>query len=268
MELVGPNSVVGIQVGELSPKMTLPTFDVDNQNTMAADGSATGTVVSSLTGTLLYVYWANAGAFAGNLAVSQVAPTLSGDTGGIYLLGTGPVTSLIRFLGWIVLDAAGDLVDLPTGRLVANYYNRRPANVLLQPGYVDDNAPTTFTSQRPSWRELNATYQIPFIDNGEDSTRWGFVATLGAVAPATGPQVGIGFDIDTNPSAFASFGAAAVSGSSVSAEIDLAPSGPGFRSARFLSWTNNLVVTYSADVARNGGTVDPCATYMTGRVWV
>ena len=270
-ELVAPNSVVGFNGAGISlkPSMSMPTFDIANQNTMAADGSATGTVVDTVTATLMFVYWAGAGAFAGNLAVSQVAPTLSGATGGIYMLGTSGAAAQIRFIGWIYLDSGGNLVDTEASRLVANYYNRRPSRMFLCPNYADDNAATTYARASATWTTIAATAaasRLEYIGNGEDAVHFGLNVTLGAAGPINASLFGLADTNVTNPEVQASFPITEPAKSSIYiAHVPLVVT-VGYRTENALVQSGNAV-TILADDARNGATADPAATYLSGVVY-
>lgn len=115
---------------------------LSTHNLIGATGTDAG--ASLAVSTLYYAYVSNGSASYAprSLRLSTTAPT---SYNGIqYLAATGNGANW-RFVGWVRTDGSTQFVDSVTKRLVVNYYNVRPMLLEQYPGYVDDNAGTTFT---------------------------------------------------------------------------------------------------------------------------
>lgn len=257
---VRPNSAW--QGTPLDESTVYGSLDTSGTQGITATGAADGVVINTRVSTLLYVYHCLAGAMAGQnppLGFSTTAPTY---VNGTQYLGTSGNALQCLFIGWVFLDAAGNMNDSVTQRNVVNFYNRRPSVLSLAPGYNNNNAATTFALTANVWARVAAgtADTAEYISNGEDAIYADAWFTLGAAAPAAIVQVGIGDNSNTTPSAVASFGALAVAGSSCAVSLAVGPYTPAKRTLTLLGYTANLATTFEADQARNGSASDPQST--------
>lgn len=265
LETVGMNSVVNTTV---IPPDIATTWDISTQNAMGNSGNDLGTLVNASTNTTFNIYWANSGPFAGGLGFSTSPPTL---LLGQYVLGSAATPADFRFLGWMRVDSAGRMNDSITARNVINFYNRRLLTLNQKPGFVDNNASTTFSRSLNVWGRLNngTNDSVDFISNGEGGLKFTMVVTIGSAIAGTFSSVGIGQNSTTTPSTSASFGPLAVTFSTATCDMVFNPGIAGFglfRSIYMLCMTSNLAQTFLADQVRNGAATDPVATYLNGLV--
>jgi hypothetical protein len=247
---------------------TTYNFTTSTTNGVQQDGTSDGVLVNANVSTLLYVYWCGAGDFAGGMGISTFAPQFS-DSTGLYTLDVGGAGSSCLFIGWIYLDAAGNMTDTQSSRLVCNYWNRLPTRLALLPGYNDNGAGTTFALNTANWAKLNGGTgdTALWIANGENDISAAARFTLGGAAPAAVVQVGIGDDSAVTPHAAASFAQLAAAGSSTGCTIAISGRTSGLRTIYLLGMTGGLATTFQADQARNGSAEDPCMTGLEGIVW-
>jgi len=259
LDPIGPNSVAGGVV--IAPGLT-STFDTATQNAMAGTGLSTGALVSASANTVFAVYWCSAGDFSGGLGFSTTMPTLQA---GILSLGAGAIPIKCRFLGWIRTGAAGALVDDLQNRQVVNFLNRRPTALYLNPGYVNDNAVTTYNRNSATWTTLGATAansQCTFIGNGVDAAVFTFNAMIEG-APAGTVKFGIGLST-TQPLAEGSFSANAGNRPSSACTYVFLPAANVLHTPQMLTQNSVNNATYVADTARDGAAADVPATLMVG----
>jgi len=152
--------------------------------------------------TLYYVYVSNADATfrPSKLGASATAP--SAYRGSRYLATSGNGANW-RFVGYVRTDGSTEFVDTAQNRLVVNYYNRRPLDVFANPGYVDDNGYTTYTTTSTTWVAANGGTgsRIAIISNGEDVTLIHGTATVVADTNSRLISIGLGVDSTTNATA-------------------------------------------------------------------
>jgi len=241
-------------------------FDISSQHAMDNTAADTGAIVNASLSTTFAVYWCTAGAFAGGLGFSTTMPT---RVSGVYLLGNGGNAAGCFFLGWIRVDGSGNVNNTTANRGIINYYNRQSLSLLATPAYVNDNAETTFAMGASlTWAQINGGTgdSVQYIANGEDAIDLGMQAVLGAAAPAGGPyEFGIGDNSTTSADSSACLLGAAAKYSSVSSLLTIVPSA-GYRTANMLCMNKNNGLTFIADRARNGATVDPKGTFLVGSV--
>jgi hypothetical protein len=112
-----------------------------------------------------YVYLSNASASyaPSSLRASTTAPPVP-NYNGVKYLGTSGNAANWRFVGWLRTNGSTEFVDDPNlGRLVINYYNRRPLSM-----YFTDNT-NSWNYTLTTWRPFNNVAVVPFIANGEDA---------------------------------------------------------------------------------------------------
>ena len=117
---------------------------------------------------------------------------------GVKYLGTSGNAANWRFAGWLRTNPSTEFVDTLQDRLVVNEYNGIWKPLYLQPGYVDDNAGTTYT-QLTAFAEVNGGTGArgSFISNGRDAVR--MIANMVCENTIAGHSglVGIGIDSST-----------------------------------------------------------------------
>lgn len=248
------------------------TRDVaDNLITVTgADSGAAGAV-----STLYYVYVANALATFSPSSI-RLSATAPGLVNGVKYLGTTGNALNWRFVGWVQLNATPNFESSLLSRLIINYYNKIALALYANPGFVDDNATTSYTTSSATWIRVSAatgiggvtTSTLSFISNGEDdvdydATFFGFGANGGGV-----PVVAIGVDSITQAAVTGELAAAASSVSSstmIGSKVTLAE---GLHTLEML--IASIVAnpsTFFADVGRFGGSAaDEPATMMSATV--
>lgn len=239
-----------------------------SDNRIAADGTDAGAALA--VSTLYYVYIANSQASfsPSSIRCSLQVPTLF--NGVKYLATTGNGVNW-RFVGWVRTDATGangNFVDNATDRLVVNYYNRREANILLTPGYVDDNALTSYNFA-PSGglaKIKGGTGDTgSYIANGEDNVE---ITAVSSLASQAGVSTYIGIGDNSATTAVAACWARGTNDQSISCSYDSVPA-EGYRQVFLLaSNTGAGNSTIYADAARLGGSKDPYLTYLTATVMI
>jgi len=240
-------------------------FDISAQNAMDATATSTGSIVNASLSTTFAVYWCNGGDFAGGLGFSTQMPT---RVQGTYVLANTAVGRTCFFIGWIRVDAAGNVNNSTAHRDIINYYNRRDLVLAASPQYADNNADTTFAVTANVFGQINGgtNDNVSYIANGEDRVFLEANLVAGGAVSALGPvAIGIGDNSTTVPDSVSMLAAAAASRSSASALFVAVPAA-GYRTAAMLIWTSNNAFTVLADSARHGSTLDPRATFLQGVV--
>lgn len=167
-------------------------------------------------------------------------------------------------------DDAGGSGATPGSRLLLNWYKPRPRSIQCCPGYVNDNATTSYSATFTSWVAANggtnATFK--FLSSAEYAAN----LTLSAHGLATNisflPGAGIGIDSTTSP---------AVSNFIFANTTDSAPTSCTYSGILSLgvhsitlclcSLNGSSSVTWYADANRNGATADTMITCIQGTVW-
>jgi hypothetical protein len=139
-------------------------------NLITALGADSG--VAGAANTLYYVYVSNSKSpFAPNsIRLSNNPPSL---VNGVKYLGVAANALNWRFAGWVRLNATPNFESSLTSRTIVNYYNRLALSMYVNPGYVNDNAATTYLINTTTYSTLAAFVgsgisKLTFISNGED----------------------------------------------------------------------------------------------------
>lgn len=259
-----------------SENVTLGSGKVLNNtdNLITALGADAGSAMAA--STFYYLYLSNSSA---SFAPSSLRASINGPTSlnGTLYLGTSGNAANWRFIGWVFTNASTQFEDSPTNRLVVNYYNRVKKSLFANPGYVDDNADTTYALVSAVWAALNGGTgsQVSFIANGEDAVSLGYVATVdidfgASFAPVA--YIGIGVDTTTDP---VNASRIANNDSSIAQTHVLSETAaydfvsPGYHTADILGvMEGDSTVLVYADFKRLGASADPSATRLEGSVSV
>lgn len=167
-------------------------------------------------------------------------------------------------------DDAGGSGATPGSRLLLSWYKPRPRNIQMCPGYVNDNASTTWTTTSTSWTAANAGVNstFKFLSSGEYEAK--FHLSAHTICGSAGIPAGVGIGIDTTTSPVVSnFNVSTTANSSPTACNYDGILSLGVHSISFcaVSFNGSSTVTYYADIARVGASADPMLTYITGTVW-
>lgn len=237
-------------------------------NLISATGTDSGGAMAA--STLYYVYASNSSAsFApSDLRASATAPTRGTTAGtsrlGIYYLADSGNGANWRFVGWVRTDGSTNFVDTTTDRLIVNYYNRLDLSILLQPGYVDDNATTSYTLASGTYVALNGGTgaTASYIANGEDAVT---AYMAGSADPAAGQSINYGIGDNATTTAYgATLGNVTVRTHAAIPFISIPA--VGYRTLSLIGSVSGGTTTIYADTDRDGGTTDPRATYLQGTV--
>jgi hypothetical protein len=246
----------------------LACLNTDNLITAAGADSGGAPAVT----TLYYAYVSNllATYAPGTLRLSATAPSL---LNGIKVLATSGNGADWRFVGWVRTISNGgtaNFADSLTQRLVVNYYNRLRKDFFICPAYADDNANTTYQIVSATYVDVHSGNIVGFISNGEDAVEASFIANIDLAAGNSG-GIGIGIDSSTNPDTASLLvdAQAALMIDVVTVTLHKLPA-EGYHTLAMLGTSLSAITscTFFADFARNGATVDPPATYLSGTVKV
>jgi len=261
-DTVGPVSAFN---GNVVLPGLVESADISTQNAMNNAAASTGATVASSVSTIFGVYWCAAGVFAGGFGFSTAAPVI---VDGLPLLNSSGDGLNCLFLGWIRTSAAGALVDTVQDRHVVNWWNRRRTFLYVNPGYVNDNAQTTYSRTLNVWGAVGVTAgasTVSFIGTGLDSAEFrAHLMLTGAPVAYTGFGIGLS---TTQPEAVASIPANAPNNGSCAVSYQYIPTSGALASVTALLHTNNNATAVVADVARTGAAADPPATAMWGSIW-
>lgn len=273
-----PASGTTIEVnGELVPFVDsagVSTFAFDPlvDHSILADGTDSGILpaVNNLYG----VYVSNSSATFGPKSLrlcSQFTPVYF--AGFPYLDAAGNAKNW-RYLGAAILDATGAFQDTTSAREVCNLYNRQPKPIILQPGYANDNAQTSYNLNTAVWARINAgtgdaaTYlELAGIPGVSVQSGAEFHLALQLSGPAAVCRFGIGFDSATTPAT----ACLVPSGAAVSVACSLFPNTAALaittrHTVYMLGMTSGAACTIVADVPRNGAATDPPSSRLVGMV--
>lgn len=224
------------------------------------DGGGSPTAPAAA-GNMLYMYAQGA---TQTLVGSLSAPIRVGTPqGGTYYLNSFGGGLGFRFVGIIGLDAAAHILDTDTNRNVYSYYNRVQRRLFLAPGYVDDNANTTYNLASANFTSYNGgTGSVgTYVLFEEDSVRITMVTHVNASAGVGAFQCGIGFDSTAAP-IVGTFLPAAQSNRLLTVEYETPNNASGaFHTITMLGQSTNAA-TIQADFARGTGVADIFATYL------
>jgi hypothetical protein len=232
-----------------------------------ADAGAAGAA-----NTLYYVYVSNAMASFSptSIRLSATAPTL---VDGVRYLGAAGNALNWRFVGWVRLNATPQFESSETGRLVVNYYNRLALSLYTNPGYVNNNAQTSYSTSSAPYVTLasvigSGTSQLRFISNGEDAVAYYSTYLVGTGGTEVA-LAGIGEDTQTNPAVSAISQLVGVSAANT-ISLGRAPTfTEGFHTLDMLIATaDGQTIIFYADQGRLGGeTVDSPGTMLSAVVY-
>lgn len=219
-----------------------------------------------------YIYRSNSKASfaASDLRASTVSPT---TVRGQKYLGSSGNAYNWRYVGRVrTISNAGtaNFADSLTQRLVVNEHNRRQLPLFRCPGYVNDDASTTFNeANNNNWHEIHAGTgdgKVEYIANGEDPIEADAVVQWEPVVAASDfLSVGIGDNAATEPvvegdntwSATASFAG------TISVCKRFTPAA-GYRTLHLSIkvFAGGGGLTIYADNVRGGATADPPTTWL------
>jgi hypothetical protein len=234
------------------------------------DGADSGLSPANLARTYAYVSNSSATTNPNSLRLSSSAPV---DYGGFrYLNSTGNGANW-RFVGWVgtLGTPSVQFRDDPEARLIANAYNRLRKSLFLCPGYNDNNADTTYTTTNATWNGIGVTASltdtVAFVSDGENAVE--FQASVSPHTSAANWRVGIGINTTISTARTTILGCSsqrtALANQSSSCSYGAVFSS-GFYFAALSSYTAGAACVAHADLARNGSTADPFATYLQGSV--
>lgn len=220
---------------------------------LVSTGSVSTTTPSS--STLYYVYVGSTDGLTPQIRLCATAPSMHR---GSYHLGTDALTSRWRFVGWVRTNGSTQFVDTTTDRLVVNYYNRERKSLYVVPGYVDDNAATTYTTTSTTWTAANGGTgaTASYIANGEDAIH---VTAFSSCANSGANGTGIGIGDNSATSAAVTSGDVGTTVRSQSCSYSTIPA-TGYRTLVLLVVVTAGTGTFYADNARLGSTADPVLT--------
>jgi len=230
-------------------------------NLLAADGTDSGGAAAASTIYHVYVSNAQASFRPSGLGLSATLPQL--DANGFRYLNAAGNGHHWRYVGVVRTTAAVEFSDTAAARLIVNWYNRQLKHLRTVPGYVDDDAVTTYTENNAAWAAFaRAGNLLEWLGNGQDAyslTAVGVVQSaastgrFGLLVSGAGPVVATAVPSGVSGTYVSGYSAAAALGSYVTAEL-----------AAFTASGNMVFV---ADLQRNGAAADPPATLMAGTVW-
>lgn len=226
-----------------------------------SSGANTGMAMSPDTQYFLYVSNSRASYAPSSLRASTFNPS---DSDGVKYLGVGNAAHW-RFVGWVQTDGSTHFLDDTTNRNLCNEHNAIWKNIFLTPGYVDDNAYTSYAFASTVWAPINGGTGdgCSFISNGRDSVR---LCMNALVSPMSGSgQPGIG--IDSTTTAIVSQYNGGGTDSFCVPYSSVLPEGYHTANMLFLNGAAGNATIY-ADATRNGGASDPAFTYLEGEVCV
>lgn len=241
------------------PTLGLSTSIADDL--IDANGGDAGTPPAA--STLYFVYVSNQKAtFAPvSIRLSSTAPVL---VNGVRYLGSSGNALNWRFVGWVKTNATPQFESTRANRLIVNYYNRLSLSLFANPGYVDDDAFTTYSHNSATYSELNGGVdnKVSFISNGEDEVHLEMVTvTTTGNGNSILPGIGIDSVTDAAISALCGSGTVSVNGSWPLSYDKALPEGDHF--AAMLAYTNAAATIY-ADGPRAGSAADPPMTIISG----
>jgi len=227
-----------------------------------ADSGAAG-----IASTLYYVYVSNplATFSPSSIRLSATPPTL---VNGVNYLGTSGNALNWRFVGWVQLNGTPQFESSLLNRLIVNYYNRQKLPMYVNPGYVDDNAPTVITMGNAILTALSVyvgsgVSRATFISNGEDAVS--YAMTMPVSLGNGGVTIfGVGEDSATSAAVgtITSQGPGNANGSVVNATLF----GVGTHFLEMLGAIFGAACSFYADIGRTGSAADVPGTVLSATV--
>jgi hypothetical protein len=217
------------------------------------NGSGADAGAAGVASTLYYVYVSNdrASFSPSSIRLSSVAPTL---VDGVKYLATSGNGLNWRFVGWVRLNATPQFESSDTNALIVNYYNRLQKSVFANPGYVNDNARTTYIANG-NWAKANGGTgsAVGVISNGEDACQ---MTVIGIADTDNNALVSFGAGVDGTPPTRC--GIQYIGQVSAQAAVDSETLAEGYHTVDLYVATQPAAnETVVADFARNGAAADP-----------
>lgn len=238
------------------------------QNILSSTGTDSGAAAAA--STLYYIYVSNSSAsfLPGALALSATAPS---SLNGTPYLGTTGNAANWKHVGWAYTDGSTHFLSGNANRHLINLYNAKELSLFIDPGYVDDNSQTTYSSTSTTLTSVNGGTgsTCSFISNGKDAvdvdSTW-----LGWNSTAAN-QILIGLGVDSTTTATVSQDVDdPVVASSESASLPykaVLAVGRHYIEMLYATANNTRAVNMSADCKRAGGAApDPYGTYLNGTI--
>lgn len=233
-------------------------------------GAGTGLFPANLARTYAYVSNSAATSLANSLRLSTSAPV---DYKGFRYLNNSGNGANWRFVGWVGTLGSPSVAfrDDEAARLIVNAYNRIQKTLFLCPGYNDNNAGTTYSTNNATWTGIGVTAAltdtVAFVSDGENAINLEANVNPHTSGGSWRMGIGVASTIATaRTTVLASAGlrtGLADQSSSCSIAIERAS---GFYFAALCSYTAGVAMTVHADQARLGSAADPYASWLTGTV--
>jgi hypothetical protein len=264
---------IGKKVVVSGVTVTIPTAGLTRNiadNLISNVGADAGAAPAA--STLYYVYVSNQRApfSPSSIRLCATAPSL---VNGVKYLGTSGNALNWRFVGWVKTNATPEFESTLANRLIVNYYNRILGDVLLTPGYVNDDTPSGYTQNNTSWDAMNGgtDSQGSFISNGEDAVSLKLSAFFqAAFAGGNEVQFAVGVDTITSPDR-GTYWVNNIPGTTqqVSSEAlydNVLPEGD--HTFAMLCSVQSITITVVADLSRHGAPADPFGTRLEGTLFI
>lgn len=238
-------------------------------NRITSTGADAGAALSN--STLYYAYVSNsaASAFALDLRLSTVAPTLV-STSGLHYLGSSGNEANWRYVGMARTDASGNFASSLTQRFVISHFNKQPLHLYSAPGYQDDSTIDSWTAGNTTWAAANGGTgsKIEWLVDIVEASSFRLPVYVWAVATAANSgannnRIGIGIDSTTNAKASATC-TGTTAGTIACHWFDLLSA--GYHAADLLVAVSAGTGTYFVDIDDLGGSDDSAAVYIAA--WI
>lgn len=175
-----------------------------------------------------------------------------------------------RLLGTMRPVSAGNGESSRIKRLQWNLYNRVPAQLFTCPGYVDNDANTSWTTTATSWTSANAgtNSKVEFLLGlSLDAVNYSANAITQNDASNSPSRFGVGEDSSTTAKILSFMLQASTSESAVGSISRRSTFGIGYHFLDLLVCVNSPQIgTYYADLSRLGGSADTPCTFLSAEV--
>ena len=181
--------VAGLTVSVSSSGLSVDVTD----NLIDAAGADAGAPPSP--STLYYVYISNRRSpfSPESIRLSATPPVL---VNGVKYLGASGNALNWRFVGWVQPNATPEFESTTVNRLIVNYYNKRALSILVNPGYVNDDAYTSYLISSATFQKIHADAEGSFISNGEDAVALTLNYMVNTGGHGGNNLIGMGFGSD------------------------------------------------------------------------
>ena len=234
-------------------------------NLIDATGADAGAAMA--VSTFYYIYISNSQSPFSPLSIRASATAWTRVNGVKYLGAAGNALNW-RFIGRVRTNAvgAGQLQFDNTFIGVHNEYNKRVIRAGTAPGYVDDNAQTTYTKTVGVFSQANGGTgsRIIFIGDGEETVWIGLSTHMSPAAGTTG-VAGISVLDSTTDTDEATLQGLAATGIPGGTQIATLPT-EGAHTVDLLVASDVGTTTFIADTTRRGAVNDPAVTLMELRM--